>query len=63
MNSYVVYILRCSDDSFYTGITSKIEQRLIHHAMGYFRSCYTFRRRPLKLEYFLTFTDNPSDFI
>jgi putative endonuclease len=25
--------------------------------MGYFRSCYTFKRRPVKLVYSLNFTD------
>ncbi|WP_405379836.1 GIY-YIG nuclease family protein [Maribacter sp. LLG6340-A2] len=57
MNTYVVYILRCSDDSFYIGISSSIEHRLIYHEMGYFRSCYTIKRRPVKLVYSLNFTD------
>lgn len=57
MKSYVVYILKCSDDSFYTGITGNFEQRFLQHQQGYFKNCYTFNRRPLKLEYNLEFND------
>jgi putative endonuclease len=36
-----VYIIRCSDDSLYTGITTDVERRLQEHASGrgakYFR--------------------------
>jgi putative endonuclease len=57
MNTYHVYILRCSDNTFYTGITGNFDQRWVHHHQGYFKTCYTFKRRPLKIEYFLEFTD------
>lgn len=30
-NSYYVYILRCSDDSLYTGITPDIRKRMLAH--------------------------------
>ena len=37
-----VYIIRCSDDSLYTGITTDVERRMAQHAAGkgakYFRS-------------------------
>ncbi|WP_315897763.1 GIY-YIG nuclease family protein [Maribacter sp. MAR_2009_72] len=52
-----MYILRCSDDSFYIGNSSNIKLRLVYHEMGYFRSCYIFKRRPVKLVYSLNFTD------
>lgn len=57
MFTYIVYILKCSDDSFYTGISGNMEQRIIQHQEGYFKSSYTFKRRPLKLEYYLEFND------
>ena len=57
MKTYYVYILRCSDDSFYTGITGDFDKRWIQHQQGYFKECYTFKRRPLLLEYYLEFTD------
>ncbi|MCK4654356.1 MAG: GIY-YIG nuclease family protein [Candidatus Cloacimonetes bacterium] len=46
--TYWVYILRCSDGSFYTGSTSDIEKRLSEHQNGLIK-CYTRSRRPVKL--------------
>lgn len=57
MKTYSVYILGCTDDSFYIGITSNFDQRWIQHQQGHFKDCYTFSRRPLKIECFLQFTD------
>ncbi|MFK5927632.1 MAG: GIY-YIG nuclease family protein [Desulfuromusa sp.] len=38
-----VYIILCSDDSLYTGITTNIQRRFMQHASGrgakYFRRC------------------------
>ncbi len=31
---WTVYLLRCSDDSLYTGITNQLEKRLIAHNQG-----------------------------
>ena len=57
MNTYHIYILKCADNSLYTGITGNFDQRWTQHQQGYFRTCYTFKRRPLKLEYYLEFND------
>ena len=46
---YAVYILSCSDDSYYTGQSNDLEKRIWQHETGYFPDCYTFKRRPLKL--------------
>jgi putative endonuclease len=46
--SWVVYILRCNDNSLYTGLTSDIEKRLIAHNKG-IASKYTRARLPVKL--------------
>lgn len=46
--TWVVYILRCSDKSLYTGITNNIEKRLISHNKGE-ASKYTRSRRPVEL--------------
>jgi len=43
-----VYILKCSDGSFYTGSTSNIEKRLSEHQNGTIKG-YTSKRRPVKL--------------
>jgi putative endonuclease len=42
-------MLKCSDDSIYTGVTNKIERRLNEHRLGLNSECYTLNRRPLKL--------------
>ena len=47
--SFWVYILRCADNSYYTGHTDNLEQRIAQHHQGYFPSCYTYKRRPLEL--------------
>ncbi len=50
MNNYFVYILKCSDNSFYTGITNDMEKRLINHNKG-IASKYTRSRLPVSLIY------------
>lgn len=46
---YIVYILECSDGSYYTGSTDNITKRLWQHEQGVEDSSYTFSRRPVKL--------------
>ena len=45
---WLVYILRCSDDSLYTGMTNNIEKRFAAHNQGK-AAKYTRSRRPVKL--------------
>ena len=45
---WVVYILRCKDNTLYTGITNNIEKRLIAHNRG-LAAKYTRSRRPVVL--------------
>jgi predicted GIY-YIG superfamily endonuclease len=45
-----VYILLCSDDSYYTGITNDLNRRLRRHQEGK-ASKYTRARLPVKLVY------------
>ncbi len=49
MEKYTVYILECSDQSFYVGVTNDIESRLVQHQEGINRKAYTHSRRPVKL--------------
>ena len=51
---YFVYILRCSNDSFYIGLTNDLIKRFQEHEEGKYATCYTFKRRPLKLVYYET---------
>jgi putative endonuclease len=46
---YFVYILECSDGSYYTGSTNDIAKRLWQHQQGVEPSSYTSSRRPVKL--------------
>lgn len=48
---WYVYILRCADDSLYTGITCDLERRLNEHNHGNAAARYTRSRRPVKLVY------------
>lgn len=50
MKRYFVYILKCKDESFYTGVTNNLERRLAEHNEGGVSS-YTYTRRPVELVY------------
>ena len=57
MKQYFVYILLCSDNSYYTGVTNNLERRIYEHENGLDPSSYTFKRRPLKLVFHEMFYD------
>jgi len=46
--TFWVYMLRCSDDRFYTGHTGNLERRMAEHQHGGFRD-FTSRRRSVVL--------------
>lgn len=50
MSDWLVYMIRCSDESLYTGITNNIERRMLQHTQlrgaRYFRA-----RKPRELVY------------
>jgi len=48
---WYLYILQCRDDSFYTGITTNIPNRLERHNSGQ-GAKYTRTRRPCRLVYY-----------
>lgn len=54
MKDWFIYIVKCSDDSLYTGITTDLDRRIIEHndtskPLG---ARYTRSRQPVKLVYF-----------
>jgi putative endonuclease len=52
MEKYLyVYLLKCNDGTYYTGITNNFERRFIEHQQGEITTCYTFSRRPVQLAY------------
>ena len=52
---HYVYLLRCSDNTIYTGCTSNLESRLERHNKGQVR--YTSQRLSIKLEIYIAFPD------
>ena len=54
---YYVYILKCSDDSFYIGITNNITRRLQEHQSGKHFNSYTSKRLPIDLVWVQEFTN------
>lgn len=53
--SFIVYILRCSDESLYVGCTNNIEKRLHQHNHLKSGAHYTKIRRPVILVYTETY--------
>lgn len=48
--NWYVYILRCSDETLYTGITTEPQRRLAQHNAGTASKC-TRSRRPVEMVY------------
>ncbi len=57
MKVYYVYILLCSDNSFYTGITNDLERRIIEHNSKKNKNSYTASRLPIELKWFVECSD------
>lgn len=57
---YYLYILKCSDNTLYTGITTNLERRLKEHNGSKIGAKYTAARRPVKLVYHEEFFDRAS---
>ena len=56
---YHIYILLCSDNTYYTGFTTDVEKRLAEHNSGK-GAKYTRARTPCKLVYTESFEDKSS---
>ncbi len=57
MKQYYVYILKCSDNSYYTGVTSNLEIRLLQHQSGKYPENYTHHRSPVELVFSYEFNE------
>jgi len=57
MKQYFVYILKCSDNSYYTGVTNDLERRFGEHQSGINADAYTHNRRPVILVFSTEFND------
>ena len=49
---FYIYILKCVDDTLYTGYTNDLKRRVDVHNHGKNGAKYTRARRPVKLVYF-----------
>ena len=56
-HSYFVYILKCSDNSYYTGVTNDLQRRIHEHQTGLIQKSYTHTRRPIELVFQTEFKD------
>lgn len=52
---YFVYILKCSDGTFYKGCTSDLDDRMNRHNSGYIK--YTASRLPIEMITYLAFNN------
>ena len=57
---YYVYILECSDNTLYTGITTDLQRRVDEHNTSEKGAKYTRLRRPVRLVYSEEQTDRSS---
>ena len=54
---YFVYILKCNDNTYYTGVTNNIERRFSEHQSGEDVNSYRHKRRPVKLMFYAEFSN------
>lgn len=52
-----MFIVKCSDSSYYTGITNNVERRINEHNDGQKSDSYTYSRRPVELVFHYEFND------
>ena len=62
MREFYVYIVKCSDGLYYTGVTNDLTRRIQEHNAGLNPKSFTFRRRPVELMFFETFIEPLSAF-
>ncbi len=55
MKKYYVYILKCSDGTYYTDFTSNLDSQIEGHQLGMREDLYTFERRPVQLAFHAEF--------
>lgn len=46
---YYAYILKCADETLYTGITTNLKRRLVEHNNSKLGAKYTSARRPVRM--------------
>ena len=54
---WFLYVVRCNDDTLYTGVTTDVTRRVNEHNSSPRGSKYTKARRPAELVYWIDFED------
>ena len=54
---YYLYILKCADETLYTGVTVDLKRRVAEHNGSSLGAKYTRARRPVKVVYSKKFAD------
>ena len=52
-----LYILKCSDGTYYTGVSSNLDKRVLQHNLGINNDAYSFNRRPVVLVWYESFNN------
>ena len=52
-----LYILKCKDGTYYTGVTNNLEKRVEEHNRGINKESYTYSRKPVTLVWHEMFND------
>tara|TARA_Y100000593_G_scaffold63867_1_gene117970 strand:- start:287 stop:556 length:270 start_codon:yes stop_codon:yes gene_type:complete len=60
MKLWFLYVVQCSDDTLYTGITTDINRRIREHNFTQRGAKYTRSRRPVRLVYIRKVEDRSS---
>jgi putative endonuclease len=62
MPDLCLYIVRCSDGTYYTGVTNDLTRRVAEHNQGVDTKSYTYSRRPVEIAFSEAFA-SPRDAI
>ncbi len=57
---YYIYIIKCADNTLYTGITTDVKRRIEEHNSSKIGAKFTKGRRPVKLVYSKKMKDKSS---
>ena len=56
-SAWWMYVVKCSDNTLYTGITTDVGRRVVEHNSSAKAAKYTRSRRPVKLMTYVPFPD------
>ena len=60
IKKWFLYVLLCADGSYYTGVTTDLDRRVVEHNCSPKGAKYTKTRRPVELVYSKNYNDRSS---